>query len=73
MWVVFYLFGVAASGQWVHWTGLGFPLLIALFIPSMRLTERISAAKYPAYREYQAGTPVLIPGLRLGSMRRPPT
>ena len=66
MWVVFYLFGVAASGQWVHWTGLGFILLIALFIPSMRLTERISASKYPAYRDYQASTPVLIPRLRPG-------
>ncbi len=61
MWVVFYLFGVAASGQWLHWTGLGFLLLIALFIPSMRLTERISASKYPAYRDYQASTPMLVP------------
>ena len=66
MWMVFYLFGVAASGQWLHWTGLGFILLIALFIPSMRLTERISASKYPAYRDYQASTPVLIPRLRPG-------
>ncbi|WP_419948923.1 DUF1295 domain-containing protein [Candidatus Palauibacter sp.] len=66
MWVVFYVFGVAASGQWLHWTGLGFILLIALFIPSMRLTERISASKYPAYRDYQASTPALIPGLRFG-------
>ena len=24
MWWVFYLFAVAASGQWMHWTGLGF-------------------------------------------------
>ena len=64
MWVVFYLFGVAASGQWAHWTGLGFILLIALFIPSIRLTERISAEKYPGYADYQASTPVLIPGLR---------
>ena len=71
MWVVFYFFGVAASGQWVHWTGLGFLLLITLFIPSMRLTERISAAKYPAYREYQATTPALIPGIRPGSTRGP--
>lgn len=66
MWWVFYLFGVAASGVWLHWTGLGFILLTALLIPSMRLTEKISASKYPAYRDYQATTPALIPGLRLG-------
>ena len=57
MWWVFYLFAVAASGQWLHWTGLGFILLTALFIPSLRLTESISAAKYPGYRDYQASTP----------------
>ncbi len=66
MWWVFYLFGVSASGVWLHWTGLGFILLTALFIPSMRLTEKISASKYPAYRDYQATTPALIPGLRFG-------
>ncbi|WP_419860225.1 DUF1295 domain-containing protein [Candidatus Palauibacter sp.] len=66
MWWVFYLFAVSASGQWLHWTGLGFILLTALFIPSTRLTETISASKYPAYRDYQATTPALIPGLRLG-------
>ncbi|MXX68082.1 MAG: DUF1295 domain-containing protein [Gemmatimonadales bacterium] len=66
MWWVFYLFAVSASGQWLHWTGLGFILLTALFIPSTRLTETISASKYPGYRDYQATTPALIPGLRFG-------
>ena len=66
MWWIFYLFAVAASGQWLHWTGLGFILLTALFIPSMRLTESISAEKYPAYRDYQASTPALIPLPRIG-------
>ncbi|WP_428273907.1 DUF1295 domain-containing protein [Candidatus Palauibacter sp.] len=66
MWWVFYLFGVSASGAWLHWTGLGFILLTALFIPSMRLTETISASKYPGYGDYQASTPALIPRLRLG-------
>ena len=69
MWWVLYLFAVSASGEWIHWTGLGFILLTALLIPSMRLTESISAAKYPAYREYQASTPALIPGLELGKTR----
>lgn len=61
MWCVFYLFSVAASGQWLHWTGLGCIGLILLFIPSLRMTEELSAAKYPAYSDYQATTSVLIP------------
>jgi steroid 5-alpha reductase family enzyme len=65
MWWVFHLFAVSASDQWLHWTGLGFILLTALFIPSTRLTEEISASKYPGYRDYQATTPALVPGLRL--------
>ncbi len=61
IWCVFYLFSVAASGQWLHWTGLGCIGLILLFIPSLRMTEELSAAKYPAYSDYQATTSVLIP------------
>ncbi len=61
MWWVFYLFGVAASADWVHWTGLGFIGLTLLFIPSLRMTESISAKRYPGYRDYQATVPALIP------------
>ncbi|MDE2658694.1 MAG: DUF1295 domain-containing protein [Acidobacteriota bacterium] len=61
MWCVFYLFAVAASGEWLHWTGLGCIGLILLVIPSLRMTEQLSAAKYPAYRDYQATTSALIP------------
>ena len=66
MWWVFYLFAVAASGQWIHWTGAGFVALTALFVGSIRLSESISAQKYPSYRDYQASVPCIIPGLRLG-------
>jgi len=68
LWVVFYLFAVAASGEWLNWTGLGFVGLIALFIGSIRLGESISADRYPHYRDYQARTPMLIPGV--GGARR---
>ncbi|MXX33714.1 MAG: DUF1295 domain-containing protein [Gemmatimonadetes bacterium] len=61
MWCVFYLFAIAASGEWLHWTGLGCIGLILLVIPSLRMTEQLSAAKYPAYRDYQATTSALIP------------
>jgi len=61
LWWAFYLFAVAASGAWLHWTGLGVIALTLVFTGSIRLTEAISAAKYPGYRAYQATTPVLIP------------
>ncbi len=65
MWCVFYLFSVAASGNWMNWTGLGFLLLMPVFTGSIRLTESISADRYPGYSDYQESTPCLIPGLRL--------
>ena len=61
MWLVFYLFAISASGRVVHWTGLGFLLLIALFHGSIRLTEEISSGKYPGYSDYQAAVPRLVP------------
>ena len=61
MWVVFYLFAVSASGRVAHWTGLGCLLLIALFWGSIRLTEEISAGKYPGYSDYQATVPRVVP------------
>jgi len=60
MWWVFYLFGVMASGQPFHWTGLGLLALTALFVGSIRLTEAISASKYPAWAEYRASVPCLV-------------
>ena len=60
-WWTFYLFAVAASAQWLHWTGLGFVVLTLLFQGSTQLTESLSLAKYPLYRDYQANTPRLLP------------
>lgn len=61
MWLTFYLFAISASNQVVHWTGLGFLLLIALFQGSINLTEEISGGKYPGYSEYQAAVPRVVP------------
>ena len=61
MWFAFYLFAVSASGTWLHWTGLGFILLIVQFFGAIRLTESISAGRYPNYAEYRAKTPMLVP------------
>ena len=61
MWWVFYLFAVGASGAWLNWTGLGFVVLTLLFQGSTQLTESLTLARYPAYRDYQASTPRLVP------------
>ena len=61
IWWVFYLFAVAASNQWLHWTGIGFVLLTLLMAASTRLAESISVGKYPAYSDYQAATPRIVP------------
>jgi len=43
IWISFYLFGVAASGQWINYTLAGPLLLVLLFAGSSRLTESISS------------------------------
>ncbi|KFM27747.1 Uncharacterized protein F751_2738 [Auxenochlorella protothecoides] len=60
-WASIYLFGVAASGSWIHWSGLGVLQLIALFHFSTSLTEDITARKYSKYKAYQASTSRLVP------------
>lgn len=64
IWVSFYFFGVAASGQWFNWTLTGPVLLILLFAGSSSFTESISKRKYPFYENYILKVPKFIP-LRL--------
>jgi steroid 5-alpha reductase family enzyme len=61
IWVCFYFFGVAASGQWINITLLGPVLLILIFAGSSRLTESISSSKYPEYGEYQKRVSRFLP------------
>ncbi len=56
-----YLFGVAASGQWLNPTIVGPALLTLLFDGSARFTESISAGKYPDYADYQRRVSRMIP------------
>lgn len=68
-WWAFYALGATAAvsaglGLWgggVNWTILGAALLTLLFIGSTIFTESITAAKYPAYAEYQRTTSMLVP------------
>jgi steroid 5-alpha reductase family enzyme len=61
IWLCFYLFSVAATGRWLNWSLAGAILLMLLFIGSSDFSEKISAGKYPGYREYQKKTPRFLP------------
>jgi steroid 5-alpha reductase family enzyme len=61
IWICFYFFGVAASGQWINLTLIGPFLLVLLFIGSSQLTESISNGKYPDYAVYKKEVPKFIP------------
>lgn len=63
-WVSFYLFGVAASGQWINWTLIGPTLLILLFWASSGFTEGISQKKYPEYAVYRQTIPRYFPFIK---------
>ncbi len=53
IWLSFYLFSVAATGRWLNWSLTGAILLCLLFLGSSDFSEKISAGKYPAYKDYQ--------------------
>jgi steroid 5-alpha reductase family enzyme len=61
IWVCFYLFSVAASGQWFNWSIAGCLLLVVLFQGSSNFSEEISAGKYPEYAGYQKRVSRFIP------------
>jgi steroid 5-alpha reductase family enzyme len=61
IWIIFYLFGVAASGRWFNWTLTGSVLLVLLFLGSTHLTESISSDKYPGYNKYRKSVPKFFP------------
>ena len=61
IWLSFYLFSVAATGRWLNWSIAGCLLLMVLFQGSSDFSESISAAKYPAYKDYQKRVGRFIP------------
>ncbi|MBK7223332.1 MAG: DUF1295 domain-containing protein [Saprospiraceae bacterium] len=61
IWISFYLFSVAASGQWINWSLTGALLLVLLFQGSADFSEEISAGKYPDYKTYQKTVSKFIP------------
>jgi len=61
MWWAMYGFAVAATGSWLNRWIAGPVFLTLLFQGSTRLTESLTAAKYPSYADYQRRTSRLIP------------
>lgn len=61
MWWSFYLFAVAAGGDWLDWTLAGPVLLTLVFQGSTHLTEEMSVRKYPTYAHYQKTTSRFLP------------
>lgn len=53
IWISFYLFSVAASGQILNGSLTGCLLLVFLFQGSAAFTEEISSQNYPEYADYQ--------------------
>jgi steroid 5-alpha reductase family enzyme len=66
IWVSFYLFSIAASGQWINWSIMGCLLLILLFQGSANFSEEISQNKYPDYRNFQIKVNKFIPWFSKG-------
>lgn len=64
IWIMFYGFSIAASGQWLNWSITGCFLLIALFLGSSNFSESISSEKYPEYKNYQKKVSRFIPFLK---------
>lgn len=62
IWVVFFLFSVAATGR-LNWTIAGCLLLILLFQGSSKLSESLQIGKYPDYPDYQKRVPRFVPKL----------
>jgi steroid 5-alpha reductase family enzyme len=61
IWISFYFFGIAASGNWINPTIIGPVLLVLLFVGSSTLTENISSSKYPDYKSYKKAVPRFFP------------
>ena len=61
IWVTLYLWCAYRTGIYLQWTVLGAVGYLLLFQASTRITEYISASRYPEYGEYQARVGRFIP------------
>ncbi len=71
IWIVFYFFSVAATGEWLNMSAAGAVLLVLLFKGSSDFSESISMGKYPGYADYQRRVPRFIPFSKYPGDRNP--
>ncbi|KAL1959871.1 hypothetical protein VTO42DRAFT_1016 [Malbranchea cinnamomea] len=65
VWLTLYLWSCYNTGTYANWTGIGALGYLLLFQGSTRLTESITARKYPEYEDYQARVGMFIPRFSL--------
>jgi len=70
IWVTFYLFSIAATGNLWNWSAIGMILLILLFQMSGWFTELLTLSKYPKYAEYMKRVPLFLPNSFLSSTKK---
>jgi steroid 5-alpha reductase family enzyme len=61
IWLTLYAWASYSTKTYINWAGIGAFGYWALFQGSTWLTEKLSAGKYPEYREYQARVGRFIP------------
>ena len=66
IWILFYLFTIETTGQWLHWSITGALLLMVLFKTSSDFSEGITLGKYPEYSDYQKKVPRFVPWTKFG-------
>ncbi|KKZ61702.1 hypothetical protein EMCG_03731 [[Emmonsia] crescens] len=63
IWLALYQWSCVKTDQLYNWSGVGALCYVALFQGSTYLTEKITAAKYPDYKQYQLRVGKFIPRL----------
>lgn len=61
IWFLLYQWSCIASDSTYSWALTGAGSLIVLFLCSTRLTEQITASKYPGYAHYQENVGMFLP------------
>jgi steroid 5-alpha reductase family enzyme len=72
VWLTMYIWAAYRTETYASWLGLGVVGYLLIFQGSTRLTESISAEKYPEYSEYQARVGRFIPRLSVEAKKSKP-